>query len=246
MKTKRFCPICGEETFSYMGHYRKDVLCRKHRDMLANGQLVQKEDGTFVEKKNDSALKKEKVEIKGKTEEARTATGKCIACGRETQNGNLFCLSCYHKYKDKQILVQINKCREIKILDESYEGKYTCKDGHVVKSKSEREIDDYLFEHGIAHAYEKALPIDANASHDLHPDFFLPKFGPEKKDIYIEHWGFNDNNRDYTESKKYKMDKYKTLRITLVSTNEDDMKDPQVSLDRKLKYFKYGQINFDE
>lgn len=215
--------------------------------MLASGQLVQKEDGSFAEKKEEAQVKKEEAGTKEKAAEAsRSAAGKCIACGRETHSGNLFCLSCYHKYKDKQILVEISKCREIKILDESYEGKYTCKDGHIVKSKSEREIDDYLFEHGIPHAYEKALPIDANAAHDLHPDFFLPKFGPEKKDIYIEHWGFIDNNRDYTESKKYKMGKYKYLRITLVSTNEDDMKDPQVSLDRKLKYFKYGQINFDE
>ncbi len=155
MKEKRVCPICGEETFSYMGHYRKDGLCRKHRDMLASGQLVQKEDGSFAEKKEEAPAKKEYTEAKEKeTEAPRTATAKCIACGRETHSGNLFCLSCYHKYKDKQILVQISKCREIKILDESYEGKYTCKDGHIVKSKSEREIDDYLFEHGIAHAYE--------------------------------------------------------------------------------------------
>lgn len=171
---------------------------------------------------------------------------KCIACGRETKNGNLFCLGCYHKYKDKQILVQIKKCREIKILDESYEGKYTCRDGHIVKSKSEREIDDYLFEHGIAHAYEKAIPLDADAHHDLHPDFFLPKFGPEKLDVYIEHWGFNENNRDYTESKEYKIGKYKELGITLICTNEEDMKDPQLSLDRKLNNFNYGEINYDE
>lgn len=58
--------------------------------------------------------------------------------------------------------------------------------------------------------------------------------------------GFNENNRDYTESKEYKIGKYKELGITLICTNEEDMKDPQLSLDRKLNNFNYGEINYDE
>ena len=42
---------------------------------------------------------------------------KCIVCGRKTKNGNLFCLQCYHKYKEKKLLVKIVKCKEIEIMD---------------------------------------------------------------------------------------------------------------------------------
>ena len=38
-------------------------------------------------------------------------------------------------------------------MDESYEGMFKCRDGHIVKSKSEREIDNYLFEKGIEPPY---------------------------------------------------------------------------------------------
>ena len=34
MTEKMVCPICGEPTSSYMGHYRKDRLCKKHATAL--------------------------------------------------------------------------------------------------------------------------------------------------------------------------------------------------------------------
>ena len=169
---------------------------------------------------------------------------KCIACGRETKSGNLFCGSCYYKYKDKKILVSISKCKDIEIMDDMYEGMYRCKDGHIVKSKSEKYIDNYLFDHGIPHAYERTLTIDANKDHDLHPDFFLPNFKGSGKDIYIEHWGYNSNNREYTKSKKYKIKKYTELGLTIISTNEKDITDTEAALERKLNHFEYGKVNF--
>ena len=241
------CPICGEATRVYMGNARKDRLCAKHADELKAGKIVINEEGLFVDAKSGKVLNLEKAEHKNRDENAADVVNvKCIACGRETKNGNLFCGSCYYKYKDKQLLVKITKCKEIEIMDESYEGVYKCKDGHIVKSKSEREIDNYLFDHGIAHAYEKTISIDSNKEHDLHPDFYLPNYMNSGKDVYIEHWGFNSNNRDYTKSKKYKIGKYQEMGLTIVSTNEKDMNDPEASLDRKLNHFKYGIVNFGE
>lgn len=248
------CPICGQPTSVYMGNARKDRLCIKHAKELKNGEIMLNDEGIFVNAKTGELLtttKKQPV----KTEEQNTKSEdysdnaiivKCIACGKETRNGNLFCGFCYHKYKEKQLLVKITKCKEIEIMDESYEGVYKCKDGHIVKSKSEREIDNYLFDHGIPHAYEKAISIDADREHDLHPDFFLPNFANSGKDVYIEHWGFNSNNRDYTKSKKYKIGIYKEKGLTIISTNEKDMNDPEASLNRKLNHFKYDTVNFDE
>jgi len=173
------------------------------------------------------------------------SASKCIACGKPTSSGFFFCKECYAKYKNKKLLVEIRNCVEINILDDSYEGVYKCDDGHVVKSKSELIIDNYLFERGIPHAYEKAFPIDANPAHDLYPDFYIPSFNGVD-DIYLEHWGFNENNVKYWKSKKYKIDKYIAQGITLICTNEKDMSDPKTALKRKLEYFKPGIINFDD
>lgn len=239
------CPICGEPTRVYMGNARKDRLCGKHADMLKSNEIIINDDGLYVEKKTNIVLNKDYVKNKQEEVNDNQVVVKCIACGKETKNGNLFCGSCYYKYKDKQLLVKIVKCKEYEILDESYEGMYKCKDGHVVKSKSERGIDDYLFENGISHAYEKSLSIDGDPSHDLHPDFYLPNFNG-KGDVYIEHWGFNSNNRDYVKSHKYKVDIYKKLGLTVICTNEKDQNDVNASLDRKLKFFEVGKVNFDE
>ena len=147
------------------------------------------------------------------------------------------------KYADKKLLVEINNCRDITILDDSYEGKFTCTDGHIVKSKSETIIDNWLFDHNIPHAYEKKLPIDANENHDLHPDFCLPGYGDDPDDIYIEYWGYNESNVEYTKSKNYKMKCYKQLKVTVICLQEKDIMDINASMTRKLKFYKKGTIN---
>lgn len=170
---------------------------------------------------------------------------KCITCGKQV-DGVLFCATCYRKYKDKNLYFKISKCSSVELLDEDYEGRYTCKDGHIVKSKSEREIDNYLFEHGIFHAYEKALPYGASDKEVLHPDFFLKDYLGKGKHVYIEHWGYNENNIQYTKTKKFKMPIYEKLGITLICTNEKtDTADIDTALDRKLNkdYIKENQIN---
>lgn len=243
------CPICGKPTRVYMGNPRKDRLCGHHADMLKNGLIEINGDGEFVDSKSKEKLVKESatpsnekpLEINNDKQEMNA---RCIACGKPTEPSFFFCKECYHKYKNKKLLVQIDNCKDITILDDSYEGKYNCDDGHVVKSKSEMIIDNILFEKGIPHAYEKAFPIDDNEKHDLHPDFFLPNY-KDKGDVYLEHWGFNENNIEYTKSKNYKLEKYKEAGITLICTNEKDMSDPKTSLNRKLEYFKQNIVNFN-
>lgn len=173
---------------------------------------------------------------------------KCITCGKQT-DGLLFCTSCYHKYKSKELLFRITNCTNVELLDGDYEGKYICKDGHVVKSKSERDIDNYLFEHGISHAYEPELPYGASEKEVLHPDFYLPNYMGDGKHVYIEHWGYNENNIQYTKTKKFKMPIYEKLKITLICTYEKtDTKNIDAVLDRKLNkdFIKIDQINHGE
>lgn len=246
MNKNLICPICDSPTRVYMGNARKDGLCGKHADMLKTGEITVNDKGLFLDTKTNKILNKNyKEETLDSEKENQNGIVKCIGCGTYTKNGHLFCLDCYKKYKDKQLLVKITKCYEINILDESYEGVYKCKDGHIVKSKSEREIDNYLFDNNIPHAYEKVVSIDGDSKHDLHPDFCLPNYLGKGKDVYIEHWGFNSDNRDYYKSKKYKIAKYKELKLTIISTNEADMNDPEAALNRKLNNFEFDKINFD-
>lgn len=244
MEEKNLCPICGQPTRVYMGNARKDKLCGKHADALKAGEIVLNEKGLFEDPKTKKILNKDYVEPK-KAEPSKDLKKvcKCIACGREVEPGFFFCPSCYHKYKDKKLLIEVTNCVNFELMNDAYEGQFTCNDGHIVKSKSEFLIDNYLFQMGIPHAYERALPIDSNPAHDLHPDFFLPNYNGKGIDVYIEHWGYNENNIKYTESKKYKIECYKKLGITVICTTEKDMFDLNTALKRKLDFFKPGQVN---
>ncbi len=242
------CPICGEPTRAYMGNARRDKLCGKHADMLKKCEIVINEEGLFVDKKTNKVLNKNYIAKQDKPEECKEHKGfvRCIACGKETKPGFFFCPSCYAKYNNKELLVKINNCKDIEILDESYEGHYTCDDGHIVKSKSERDIDNYLFENGIPHAYERAFIPESDPSIILKPDFTLPNYNGSGKDVIIEHWGYNENNIEYKKSKKYKIGIYQKENVTLISTTEKDIQDYKVSLKRKLATFEYNKINFDD
>lgn len=236
------CPICGKPTRVYMGNARKDRLCAKHAEELKTEKIKINSQGLFVDYETGKVLNSDYVEKKEENKDQQ-GVAKCIACGKETKPGYLFCPVCYKKYVNKKLLVEITNCKEIIILDDSYEGKFTCTDGHIVKSKSEMIIDNWLFEHNIPHAYEKALPIDADEKHDLHPDFCLPGYEDDKDDVYIEYWGYNDKNIEYTKSKNYKMKIYKEQKVTVICLEEKDMMDITTSLTRKLKYYKKGEIN---
>lgn len=247
----KICQICGENSGIY-------PLCKKHLEMKSNGEVVKNEETGKWEfskeflKKNNIVNTKEKnfneIETNSNVTINKENKSKCITCGRET-DGLLFCGSCYHKYKDKELLVKITNCSNVELIDENYEGRYTCKDGHIVKSKSERDIDNFLFENNISHAYEKELPYGASEKEVLHPDFFLQDYLGKGKHVYIEHWGYNENNIQYTKTKNFKMPIYKNLEITLICTYEkSDMGKIDTVLERKLnkKFIKENQINYEE
>lgn len=241
------CPICGNPTRVWYGNARKDHLCGKHADLLKEGKLMQCENCGEWHLTEEACAKcgakdeSVKIEATANTDqENHTEQNKriCLACNEESGE-YLFCKSCYRKYHNKELLIKVTHCKEISVLDESYEGIYVCKDGHVVKSKSERDIDNYLFENHIAHAYEKTLWIDGD---EFKPDFCL--FFGEKK-VYIEHWGYDEKNAEYTRQKNYKLEKYEKSKITLICTYEKtDAKNIDSVLERKLNNYEENKINY--
>ena len=243
------CVICGAPSGMY-------PLCVNHLKMKNEGKVVKCETcGSWHETSQPCKCKPQNC-VPQPHQEAETNKvviinqnnkSKCITCGRQT-DGVLFCSSCFHKYKDKELLFKITKCSNVELLDESYEGKIVCRDGHIVKSKSEKFIDDYLFLAGIPHAYEREIPYGRENHDIIRPDFYLPNYLGEGKHVYLEHWGYNENNLHYTKTKKFKMEKYREMGITLICTHEQtDAKDIDAVLERKLKkeFIRENEINFD-
>ena len=228
------CPICGEPTYLVWGkNPRKDGLCKKHADQLFNEKIEQCSNcNKWIEKGQICDCKKQNTEEEFEKQEEN----KCLLCD-EDSGKYLFCKKCFSKYYKKTLLlkIKVDRNQKLELLNESYEGVYTCKDGHIVKSKSERDIDNYLFEHQIAHAYEKPLVIGKEI---FKPDFYL-----KDKDVYLEHWGYDESNKEYTNRKEYKLPKYKEKGITLIQTNEKDMQDVETSLELKLTNYIIGEIN---
>lgn len=238
------CQICGRPSQMW-------VLCKEHSEMMKAGQVVKNQDTGKWELLEETPVSNNSRENPTITINSENKS-RCITCGKNT-DGLLFCSSCYHKYKDKKLLFEITNCSNVELLDEEYEGKLTCEDGHIVKSKSEREIDNYLFKHEIRHAYEKKIPYGKNADESIRPDFYLPDYLGKGKDVYLEHWGYNANNIKYTNSQKYKMKIYKELcknkELTLICTYEkSDINDLTGTLERKLKKTNITEfaINFEE
>ena len=234
MEKKSKCPICGKPTSVWYGNARKDGLCKEHARELKEGLLVF--DSANKKWIKTSIENSQKLDVLNEVSSDDERQNNCIICGEESGD-YLFCRSCYYKYKNKVLLIKVSNCENIELLDESYEGIYVCKDGHVVKSKSERDIDNYLFQKKIPHAYEKALLIDGET---FHPDFYLPE-----QSLYIEHWGYDNSNVEYTKTKNYKLEKYKKEGITLICTYEKtDAKDIDATIERKLSRYEKGRINY--
>lgn len=112
MSEQMICPICGEVTSSYMGHYRKDKLCKKHANEFKNGQIIQCDNcGKWHEV--GKPCKCGKIYF---TELPIEGFNKCIACGTGT-NGYAFCKKCFKKYTENEMLAMLNN--DIAYTDEN-------------------------------------------------------------------------------------------------------------------------------
>lgn len=226
----KFCQICNKPSGIY-------PLCKEHLKLKEEGKVFKNNETGKWE------LKKEQTKHTQKKDDITNHTS-CLICGNTTENSFLFCKKCYNEYKNKSILIKVTNCTQTEFVCtiDKYESGLTikCKDGHIVRSKSEMTIDNYLYDHNIKHAYEKAYPISANKDEDLHPDFYLPEL-----DLYIEHWGYA-NKANYKEEKEYKTKIYNRNRTTVIGTTEEDMQDIETALDRKLnpKNYVKGKVNF--
>jgi DNA helicase IV len=106
------------------------------------------------------------------------------------------------KCKDVQYLIKLKRYILDFYVDKTYVDKniqarsfpnqilYTTLKGEKVKSKSERDIADWLFRHNIKYSYE---PVVNFADFDFKPDFHIPQ-----ADLFLEHV----SNKSYKTSNK--------------------------------------------
>ena len=117
---------------------------------------------------------------------------------------------------------------ELEDFRKKYPAQYRTKDGHNVRSKAEALIDNALYDYGLAHAYERKLPIEESVL----SDFYIPsKHGG--KAVYIEFWGL-ENDPKYKERKQVKIDLYKKYDLNLIELSDKHVENLDDHLPRML------------
>jgi predicted nuclease of restriction endonuclease-like RecB superfamily len=102
--------------------------------------------------------------------------------------------------------------------------KFTCADQHVVRSKGEMIIDNWLTEQGIHHEYEKTIHVQG---HPIKYDWYLPK-----ANAYVEYWGYY--GKAYMARKREKIALYQAGHMALISIEDADLENIYVQLPRKF------------
>ncbi len=116
---------------------------------------------------------------------------------------------------------------------EKFEAKHRTIDGHYVRSKAEMLIDNWLYQYGIIHAYERKLPIEE----DVYCDFYIPSGNGRPQAVYIEFWGL-ENDPKYSERKKKKIELYRREGLSLIELTDADLQNIDDMLAKKLRQFK--------
>jgi len=160
---------------------------------------------------------------------------KCEECGIWKKGDKPLCYDCWKaqsKTTQEGVEIDLNKgASETAKAELNFRKKFPANrrttDGHMVRSKAELIIDNWLFNSGYLHAYEYKLNIEE----DLYCDWMIPN-GHEK--IFIEYWGMLED-KQYTHRKNKKIELYKKYNLKLVelTPEEEDLLDD--TLPRKLR-----------
>ncbi len=129
---------------------------------------------------------------------------------------------------DEQVDTQkkIDKSKESNFR-EAFVAKHRATDGHMVRSKAEMLIDNWLYMAEIVHAYERKLPIEE----EVYCDFYIPT-----GKIYIEFWGL-ENDPKYAKRKEAKKAIYKKYNFKLIELTDDEVFNLDDILPRELLKF---------
>jgi len=160
----------------------------------------------------------------------------CWDCGIWKKGTKPLCYECWLKSKKAKLVASDSyKISDIEVEEKNFQKKFPTKyrtdDGHIVRSKAEKIIDNWLYRNEIAHSYERNVPI----KEELLCDFFVPK-----GKVWIEYWGLED--KEYLKRKELKKELYKKYDKKLIEPTDRDI----VNLDDilPLKLLPYFPSNF--
>ncbi|MEG3436475.1 hypothetical protein V0288_05030 [Pannus brasiliensis CCIBt3594] len=117
---------------------------------------------------------------------------------------------------------------------QEYPATFRCRDGHYVRSKAEKIIDDYFTEYKLFHMYEPHI-VNLPERDRLIPDFKV--YNKDHKEIYIEYWGMLDKPNYYQRMKR-KQEIYKKHNLRCIDLYDRDIENIDFNLSEKLKKFK--------
>ncbi len=103
--------------------------------------------------------------------------------------------------------------------------RFMTKSGVRVRSKAEKMIADFLFEHGIRFTYE---PIVNLGGFYVRPDFYLTDY-----DMCLEHFGLE--SQEYQQSAQSKLGRFRQFKIRVVCTYASEEPDIEEVLSQKLR-----------
>ena len=154
---------------------------------------------------------------------------KCEECGIGKKDTKHLCYECWLKNKNKTAKKSSNyKASEIETEEatfrKKFEATFRTEDGHLVRSKAEQIIDNWLYHKGIVHAYERRVPI----KEEVYCDFFIP-IG---KKVWIEYWSLEE--KKYLKRKELKKKFYQMHKKNLIELTDKDIENLDDIMPQKL------------
>lgn len=164
---------------------------------------------------------------------------KCKECEIWKKDNQPLCHECWLKNKkNEEKKSNSYQKSEIENEESNFHNKFLptfrTEDGHVVRSKAEQIIDNWLYHKGIVHAYERRVPI----AEEVYCDFFIPK-----GNIWIEFWGLEE--KEYLKRKELKKSLYQKNGKNLIELTDKDIANLDDVLPNKLRPFLPSTFSFD-
>lgn len=100
-------------------------------------------------------------------------------------------------------------------------------DGHVVRSRAELLIDNWLYIASIVHVYERQLPIEE----EMYCDFYIPA-----GKVYIKYWGL-ERDAKYAARTQAKLELYHKYTLNLIELTDDHIRNLDHHLPKLLLKF---------
>lgn len=240
MEEKRTCPICGNDA-------KGKEVCRKcyyeiisKQEELDKNQKIWELKDYFYNLNASIYRVKENDFAKGQIYKLFAIAWLVRDLYKDTQLSDVvveYAKKIIEKRKTKQeITITEEKERTDKDTVAIANPKNRAYDGHICKSKGEVEIDNWLYQRQICHAYGiKVKEIPATQERTVVADWYIPLQGTQG--IYIEYWGMD--KQDYQDNKEEKLKLYAKYKekIKLIQIEKNDINDPQ-----NLEYNLYQQL----